>query len=186
MQQKLGYWDQLKNTSVNLQSLPFCFLKEKHLLPKNSGIYFVIDETNKVYYIGKAVNFRARWTSHHRVDELEKLEKQFKIAYLTIIELDSLLQVEKAMINKFAPLLNHTTVKKDTRRVEDIPLLYFDGIYATVIEATAILGVNDSYVRQLLRRGNIPGAVKIGRDWIIPVIDGQIKIKEKENDTKKN
>jgi hypothetical protein len=182
MQQKLDRCYQLANTSVNLQSLPFCFLTEKHLLPKTSGVYFVIDETGKVYYIGKAVNFRSRWTSHHRVDDLEKLEKQFKIAYLTIIELNSLLQVEKAMINKFAPLLNHTTVKKDTRRVEDIPLLYFDGTYTTTKGAAERLGTSDAWIRQLLLSGKILGAIHIGRDWLVPVVNDQIQVNKGERE----
>jgi excisionase family DNA binding protein len=49
------------------------------------------------------------------------------------------------------------------------------GTYATVLEATEMLKVTESYVRQLLRRGEIVGAIKIGRDWLIPVVDGEIK-----------
>lgn len=54
-----------------------------------------------------------------------------------------------------------------------------NGVYATVQESAEMLDVTVSYIRRLLRRGDIEGAIKIGRDWIISVEDGKIKIKEK-------
>jgi excisionase family DNA binding protein len=56
-----------------------------------------------------------------------------------------------------------------------------NGDYATVSEAVEMLGVNQQYVRRVLQQGRVSGAVKIGRDWLIPVINGQIKIKEKRS-----
>jgi excisionase family DNA binding protein len=40
--------------------------------------------------------------------------------------------------------------------------------YQTTAEAAARLGVTPGYLRQLLVAGRIPGAVKRGRDWLIP------------------
>jgi excisionase family DNA binding protein len=54
-----------------------------------------------------------------------------------------------------------------------------NGDYATVSEAVEILGVNQAYVRRVLQQGRVSGAVKIGRDWLIPVINGQIQINKK-------
>ena len=54
-----------------------------------------------------------------------------------------------------------------------------NGVYATVTEAVKILGFNESYIRRLLKEGKVRGAVKTGRDWLIPVIDGEIKIRTK-------
>jgi excisionase family DNA binding protein len=53
------------------------------------------------------------------------------------------------------------------------------GDYATVSEAVEILGVNQQYVRRVLQQGRVSGAVKVGRDWLIPVINGRIEIKGK-------
>jgi len=38
----------------------------------------------------------------------------------------------------------------------------------TVREAARRLGVHETYVRRLAREGRLPGARKVGRDWLIP------------------
>lgn len=40
--------------------------------------------------------------------------------------------------------------------------------YASVIETTILLDVNDSRVRQILRDGRLPGAFKFADTWLIP------------------
>ena len=40
--------------------------------------------------------------------------------------------------------------------------------YLTTTEYAAKLGVHRSRVQALVRQGRIPGAKKVGRDWIIP------------------
>jgi excisionase family DNA binding protein len=61
-------------------------------------------------------------------------------------------------------------------------MLRLNGDYANVQEAAKLLELTESYVRRLLRDGSIQGAVKTGRDWIILVVDGKIKIKDKDNE----
>jgi len=136
----------------------------------------VIDETGKVYYIGKAVNFRRRWASHHRLNELQRLGKQFKIAYLTIAEQKSLLQIERTMITEFSPLLNG--VKNKERIVKDIQFWTFEGTYATVKEACTLLDCTEGYVRRMLIVKRLDG-IKIGCEWLIPVVNGKLEVKEK-------
>jgi hypothetical protein len=46
--------------------------EDKNKLPKLPGIYFVISN-NKVEYIGRSDNIRARFYSHHREVDFEKL-----------------------------------------------------------------------------------------------------------------
>ena len=40
--------------------------------------------------------------------------------------------------------------------------------YATLAEAAAELGLEESWVRRLCAAGRIEGAFKLGRDWLIP------------------
>lgn len=94
-------------------ALPQVPLQGKELLPEYSVIYYVLDETNTIWYIGKAKNIRKRWQgkSHHRIYQLEaQRKKHFTIYYDQISEaqLDS---VEKERIEKYHPHLNDSPVK---------------------------------------------------------------------------
>ena len=62
----------------HILQLPHISLKSRTLLPEESGIYYVVDETSIIWYIGKAKNLRTRWTgdSHHRLDQLQKQRKK--------------------------------------------------------------------------------------------------------------
>ncbi len=54
------------------------------------------------------------------------------------------------------------------------------GTYTTAKGAAELLSVNDSRIRQLLLSGRIVGAIHIGRDWLIPIVDGQIQVEKRE------
>ena len=43
--------------------------------------------------------------------------------------------------------------------------------YMTTAEAAEYLNITPSGVRHHLRRGNLPNAIKVGRDWLIPIED---------------
>ena len=48
------------------------------------------------------------------------------------------------------------------------------GEYLTVAEAVEYMGCTDGWIRELLRRGELPGARRIGlRVWIIPKADAE-------------
>ena len=49
--------------TIDLMNLPSVPLEMKLQLPRTSGIYFAIDSSNKVQYIGKANNLRKRWSN---------------------------------------------------------------------------------------------------------------------------
>ena len=88
-------------------------LETKELLPEFTGIYYVVDENNMVWYIGKAKNLYKRWQgkSHHRIYQLKQLKhKSFTIFYKknSLSQLDSR---EKLQINKYNPHLNNSPVK---------------------------------------------------------------------------
>lgn len=97
----------------HILQLPHISLKSRTLLPEESGIYYVVDETSIIWYIGKAKNLRTRWTgdSHHRLDQLQKQrKKQFTIYYELLPE--SLLDlIEQQRIEHYSPQLNGTQVK---------------------------------------------------------------------------
>ncbi len=98
-------------------------LKDKHLLPEYSGIYYVVDENNNVWYIGQSKNICKRWQgkAHHRLYQLEAhKKKKFTIYYESINE-SELDRVEKQQIEKYHPHLNSSPVKtKNLRPVETL------------------------------------------------------------------
>lgn len=91
-----------------------CTLRQRALLPRASGIYFVTDERNHLLYIGKAVNLQSRWTGggHHRYKQLARkgLDK-ITISYV-LAPLTELNNLERQYIEALKPLLNNGRVKK--------------------------------------------------------------------------
>jgi len=115
-------------------------LKDKHLLPESSGIYYVIDETNNVWYIGKSKNICKRWQgkAHHRIYQLQvHKKKKFTIYYEPVSE-SELDRVEKQRIEKYHPHLNSTPVK--TKKLRPVETLLRETITA-IADFAFILGV---------------------------------------------
>jgi predicted GIY-YIG superfamily endonuclease len=108
---------------VFILALPRVSLRLKDLLPENSGVYYVLDETNTVWYIGKAKNLRKRWQgkTHHRIIQLQaQRQKHFSIYYEQISEFQ-LDNIEKQQIAKYQPHLNNSPVKtKNVRPTETL------------------------------------------------------------------
>jgi hypothetical protein len=104
-------------------TLPRVSLRFKDLLPEYSGVYYVLDETNTVWYIGKAKNIRKRWQgkTHHRIIQLEaQRQKHFSIYYEPVSEFQ-LDNIEKQQIAKYHPHLNTSPVKtKNVRPTETL------------------------------------------------------------------
>ncbi len=89
-------------------------LRQRHQLPDSPGIYFVIDERDRLLYIGQAKNLKSRWTggSHHRYKQFSRkgLDKVVIRYILTsLLELDSL---ERQYIDTFKPLVNDSKIKQ--------------------------------------------------------------------------
>jgi hypothetical protein len=120
--------------------LPKMTLQAKQLLPEYSGIYYVLDESNNVWYIGQAKNIRKRWQgkSHHRIYQLEaQKKKHFTIYYEQVAEsqLDS---IEKQRIENYHPHLNSSPVK--TKKVRPAETLLRETI-AMIADFAFLLGV---------------------------------------------
>lgn len=102
------------NADESILKLEKVDLKNKHLLPEYSGIYYVLDENNIVWYIGKAKNLKKRWNgkAHHRLYQLSSQgRKKFFIYYKNISEI-YLDEEEKKLIARYRPHLNSSPVKK--------------------------------------------------------------------------
>ena len=92
-------------SNLDLKSLPWLPLTEKSAFPKQAAIYFAIDSLGCVQYIGRSVNVRARWGSHHRYSQLDAIGG-VKVAYLFVDMPELLPQIETALIAYFQPVLN--------------------------------------------------------------------------------
>jgi excinuclease UvrABC nuclease subunit len=99
-------------------------LNHKNLLPEYSGIYYVVDSHQVVWYVGQSRNIQKRWNGdkpHHRYEQLSLLssqnQKQFFI-YYHAIQKNRLLIKERLFIKKYQPLLNNTPVEKSSDRLK--------------------------------------------------------------------
>lgn len=96
-------------SEICLDALPSVALQNKSELPAIACIYFAIDSQGVVQYIGRSVNSRARWMSHHRYKQFHEMGG-IKIAYLQMTDSKMLAEVEAALINWFQPPLNGSPV----------------------------------------------------------------------------
>ncbi len=113
-------------------------LKHKELLPEFSGLYYVVDQNNLVWYIGKANNISKRWQgkSHHRLYQLINQKKQQFFIYYQEVDINNLDSAEKKAIAKYSPHLNHSPVKRKNVRPTETLLretLVMLGGYAFII-----------------------------------------------------
>lgn len=123
--------------------LPKVSLQAKQLLPEYSGIYYVLDETNVVWYIGKAKNIHKRWQgkTHHRIYQLKaQRRKQFYIYYEPISR-TNLDNIEQQRIKKYQPHLNASPVR--AKKVRPTETLLRETI-AAITDFAFISGVEPS------------------------------------------
>jgi hypothetical protein len=94
--------------------LPSVEFKRRDILPSISGIYYVVDENNLIWYIGQAQNLYSRWrgNSHHRLFQLlSQKKKKFQIYYKAVVT-DVLDEIERSEIIKYSPHLNQSSIKR--------------------------------------------------------------------------
>ncbi|NER99445.1 MAG: GIY-YIG nuclease family protein [Symploca sp. SIO1B1] len=60
-------------TTINPLTLPSVPLSQRSQLPTTPSIYFAIDTQGVVQYIGRSINPRQRWVSHHHFHELSNI-----------------------------------------------------------------------------------------------------------------
>lgn len=93
--------------TINPLTLPSLPLASRSVLPACAAIYFVLDEADRILYIGQTTNLKRRWLRHHRYDQLSV---QSRIAWLECNELELLPKIEVALIKHFNPALNGSEV----------------------------------------------------------------------------
>jgi hypothetical protein len=91
-------------------TLPNLKLLEKQALPECSAIYFVI-ASDLVLYVGLATNLRTRWQNHHRLPQLEAVNKRSEVRLFWLsCDRDRLNELERQYIEYYCPSLNQTKV----------------------------------------------------------------------------
>jgi len=90
---------------IDFSALPSLPIEQRKNLPNTSGVYFVIDSSGNVLYIGRSSNFQQRWIKHHKSDELQKLTN-ISLTWIEVSETSSLPEIEAALIEWFNPPLN--------------------------------------------------------------------------------
>ena len=91
--------------TVKVSELPFVSLLNCRNLPSVPGIYFVLDASADVRYIGLSKDLRARWMAHHKYDAFQSLGA-ISVAYLTVSDISLLSSIEVALIKHFKPDMN--------------------------------------------------------------------------------
>jgi predicted GIY-YIG superfamily endonuclease len=125
---------------LDILRLDEAVLQAKEILPEYSGIYYVLDQTNNVWYIGKAKNLRKRWQgkAHHRIYQLEAQKKKHFTIYYEQVRESQLDSIEKQRIDKYHPHLNASPVK--TKNVRPTETLLRETLVA-IADFAFILGV---------------------------------------------
>lgn len=92
-------------TAIDITTLPWMPLDETLMLPRRACIYFAIDSTNTVLYIGRSINVRRRWSRHQKYEVLSRIGG-VKIACRFVEAPELLPDIETALIKHFDPPLN--------------------------------------------------------------------------------
>jgi DNA-binding XRE family transcriptional regulator len=101
--------------SINPFALPFATIAAKKQMPKISGIYFVVKGKDQILYIGKTINLRSRWESHHRLTQFRNID-DVRISWLEISDGSLLGTIEDVLINYFSPVYNRAkSLKQESK-----------------------------------------------------------------------
>lgn len=93
-------------------TLPNLKLSDRQSLPECSAIYFVTAR-DQVLYVGLATNLRNRWQNHHRLPQLEAVNRrsEVKLFWFTCDQ-GQLNELERQYIEYYCPVLNQTKVQE--------------------------------------------------------------------------
>lgn len=91
--------------TIDLASLPFVPISQRHRFPNISAIYFVLGKDDEVLYIGRAQSLCLRWQAHHRLSEFLQ-DATAKIAWHAVTDVYLLPLIEDALIQYYNPYYN--------------------------------------------------------------------------------
>jgi excinuclease UvrABC nuclease subunit len=86
-----------------IQRLPSVTFRERTLLPRVSGVYFVFNTYGELLYVGKAKNLRERWRYHHRATQVRG---DYRIHWILGSDAAERERRETIFINMFRPPWN--------------------------------------------------------------------------------
>lgn len=103
------------SSGIVLTSLPNLLLCDRKQLPECPAIYFALDASQRVLYIGQANNLRIRWQgqAHHRFNQIQDYHRKSPVFLYWIDYTDRPEQLgedEALFIEQFHPLLNQTRI----------------------------------------------------------------------------
>lgn len=87
--------------AVNPLTLPSLSLQERRSLPECAAVYFVLNSSDEILYIGGTVNLAQRWLAHHRWYQLVEMGDDIRLAWLECS--DTVLLLERADQENSAP-----------------------------------------------------------------------------------
>jgi hypothetical protein len=95
-------------------------------LPTCTGIYFALEESGQVGYIGQNINIRQRWRAHDVQGDLCDLgdlqsARSVRIAWLEVTNTADLARLERATIRRFTPRLNKVQFAEQVRLKKPVP-----------------------------------------------------------------
>lgn len=142
--------------NIDITALPSVPIAGRGLLPPIAAVYFALDDTGVVLYIGQSVDVRRRWRIHE-----QRTPEMARIAWVPCTP-RQLANLEKRAILALRPPLN-------TQWKRPEPLILNDGREKTVVtttQAAVLLGVSRAAVQKAVQQGRI-AAASLGRDKLI-------------------
>ncbi len=151
----------LISSAIDISSLPRLPLDKRGQLPLCSAVYFALNEANEPLYIGKAVQLGRRWTSHHRLSQLQKMQN-ISIAWMEVPR-NQLDELEGVYIKMFNPPLNRSPYPSDGPKRMSIYINPRDAIVINWLEKATEDGTSESEaILKLIRKSekNEPSPVE--------------------------
>ena len=88
----------------------FLYKDEERNLTHVPSVYFIVDNNDKILYIGETTNLRKRLTSHHKKSVIPNF-KECKIAFVKVKDDATRRIIEKKLISSLVPTYNTVNYK---------------------------------------------------------------------------
>jgi hypothetical protein len=137
-------------STLDIHSLPFVETTSLKMLPPISAIYFVLNPSNEVLYIGQSRNLFQRFLAHHRLTDF-KFNSFERICWFTSEE-EMLDELEAMAIQHFSPTLNGRIVHVHETTTTSCHFRLGDDDSIILERQSRTLGINKTAVVSLALR----------------------------------
>ncbi|PHJ56373.1 hypothetical protein VF14_35065 [Nostoc linckia z18] len=141
--------------AVNPLTLPSLSLQERRSLPECAAVYFVLNSSSEILYIGRANNLAQRWLAHHRWTQLTAMGDGIRIAWLECSDPVLLPIIEIALIRHFQPILNNSPIPNVENGKGRIAVTLEPEIYQRIVERAAKEGRSLANLAAFLLSGTV-------------------------------